>query len=231
MRKLITVTLIVMMVLGLSGCGGNSASDNEKLVSDTATVFNARYTGYTDDVEKALNKSFNSRTADKLRESIKILSESKEKTVIDVTDLVESVPKLDLNKEFLDEAGNVVKVDPSKLIDELIEKDGDRYIIRLSSLEKGRDTVTVRIQGFEYDIDLKQYKRSFADTKGEDGYNFTATKYIFADGKNGSRKIIVTMTNEFGKSYKLGGSIDEKGKAIYSDDISIFTDCDIDIGI
>lgn len=164
-RKIVASTVLIATVCILSACGSNEPPITiARTVSDIETVANVRYTGYNEEVEEALNKSFSPELAQQLKEEI----QSKEDSLIDITDVVMKSTHEDIER---------------KLDDSIIRKD-NKYYIDTGKVEFNYPDIEEKvIQVYDSDYKLKKSEISvnMNELKGNENYKLAVTSYDLYD--------------------------------------------------
>lgn len=165
-RKVIASTMLIATMCMLSACGSNEPPITiARTVSDIETVANVRYTGYNEEVEEALNKSFSSELAQQLKEEIQ---SDEENSLLDITDVVMKATHEDINRG---------------LDDSIIRKD-NKYYIDTSKVEFNYPDLEEKVLQ-AYDSDYKLRKSDISvnmnELKGNENYKLAVTSYDLYD--------------------------------------------------
>lgn len=164
MRRGLSVTiLLVSLCILLSACGSKTPVIISHTVSDIETIANVRYTGYTDEVKDALDRSFENET---VREDIE--SSIKTDSLIDITDVVLNATHEDLSKQL----------DPSILRKE------DKYYIDTTQVKFNYPDLTeVKLQIYddEYILKKNDIPTNMEQLKGNKNYKLQVESYDLYD--------------------------------------------------
>lgn len=157
MKKVRTITVLMLVVL-LSACSNSEPPITiARTVSDIETVANTRYTGYNEEVEEALNKSFSPELADKLKEDLQY-----KEGLIDITEVVMTATHESIERG---------------LDDSIIRKD-NKYYIDTSKIKFNYPDLNEKVlQVYDSDYSLKKSDIPINMLKGNGNYNLAVISY------------------------------------------------------
>lgn len=193
-KVLVALIIVVIVCIGVNMVQNSFKSSVEDIANDLTILYNARYTGKSEELIQAINKRLISDAKTQMLETF----QKEDSTTIDLTEEIEKDYKFyqeKLKEDKTNRETNAYEYDV-KAIDENLElpneikKDGnDKYYIDLKNISFNSEGVyTLNIYLTSYTIDEKDYKDNMMQFKGNEKYNFKPYNYgIYTNSQNGKR--------------------------------------------